>query len=325
MTTLILALGIGVLIASTVMFVINRTMPDPDETAIEERLSAMASRRRGGSAGGGDDDAPSLLVGTDQEAAADIMGKILERFPSLQDYLDQADMDMAPARFVLICGGLFIGGCVLGVVLPVPWMLGPIMGGMMMMGPIGYMMFMRARRLAKFGKQLPHALELLSRSLRAGHSLNQGIGLVGSEMQEPLSVEFSRVFEEQNFGIPIEEALEDMAQRIPNMDLRFFATAVIMQRQTGGDLAEILDKIGHLIRERIQIKGQIQALTGEGRVSGAVLLAMPPGLFVLMYKMSPDYIIQLFTEPAGRIMLMGAIGFQIVGAIAIKKIITIKV
>ena len=172
---------------------------------------------------------------------------------------------------------------------------------------------------------MPEALELLGRSLRAGHSLNAGFGLVANETEPPLATEFGRCFEEQNFGIPLEEAIEDMAGRVPNMDLRFFATAVILQRQTGGDLAEILDKIGHLVRERLMILGQIQALTGEGRMSGAVLLALPPVLFLVMLKLNFEYVMMLFTDPIGRYLLCGALVSQVFGALMIKKIITIKV
>ena len=191
--------------------------------------------------------------------------------------------------------------------------------------PIGWLFIKRKRRLAKFGQQMPEALELLGRSLRAGHSLNAGFGLVATEMEAPLATEFARAFEEQNFGIPLDEAIEDMAKRVPNMDLRFFATAVVLQRQTGGDLAEILDKIGHLVRERLQILGTIQALTGEGRMSGAVLLAMPPVLFLVMLKLNYEYVMMLFTDEIGRYLLCGAVITQLAGAIAIKKIITIKV
>ena len=191
--------------------------------------------------------------------------------------------------------------------------------------PVGWLFLKRKKRLAKFGKQMPEALELLGRSLRAGHSLNAGFGLVASEMEAPLATEFGRAFEEQNFGIPLDEAIEDMANRVPNMDLRFFATAVVLQRQTGGDLAEILDKIGHLIRERLMILGQIQALTGEGRMSGAVLLALPPVLFLVMLKLNYEYVMMLFTDEIGRYMLCAALITQVIGALVIKKIITIKV
>jgi tight adherence protein B len=179
--------------------------------------------------------------------------------------------------------------------------------------------------MAAFTRQLPDALELISRALRAGHSLAAGFSLAGDEMPDPVSTEFTRCYEEQNLGIPLEEALGNMTDRVPSLDLRFFATAVILQRQTGGDLAEILDKIGSLVRERFQIWGQIQALTGEGRLSGIVLLALPPVLFVVMYRLNPEYCMVLFQDPLGQWMLGGAVIMQVFGALVIRKIINIKV
>ena len=183
----------------------------------------------------------------------------------------------------------------------------------------------RRRRLKYFGTQLPDALELIGRALRAGHSLQAGFQLVSSEMPAPIGKEFGYVFEEQNLGIPMEEALFNMCDRVPNLDLKFFATAIVLQRQTGGDLAEILDKIGSLIRQRFQIWGQVQALTGEGRLSGIVLLALPPVLFLAVYKLNPEYMMVLFTDPMGKKMLAGALVLQLLGALVIKKIINIKV
>ena len=148
---------------------------------------------------------------------------------------------------------------------------------------------------------------------------------VGTETRPPLGPEFHRVFDEQNFGVSLEDSLETMTDRVPNLDLKFFSTAVILQRQTGGDLAEILDKIGHLIRERFKIYGQIQALTGEGRLSGIVLLALPPFLFIIMLKLNPDYIMLLFNDDMGKKLLLVTIGLQVLGAIVIKKIVNIKV
>ena len=145
------------------------------------------------------------------------------------------------------------------------------------------------------------------------------------ESSDPIAEEFGRVFEEQNLGIPFEEALENLTQRVPNLDLKFFVTAVVLQRQTGGDLAEILDKIGHLIRERFKIWGQVQALTGEGRLSGIVLLALPPALFAVVYRMNPDYLMLLFTDELGKKMLVGGIVSQLFGALMIRKIVTIRV
>jgi tight adherence protein B len=144
-------------------------------------------------------------------------------------------------------------------------------------------------------------------------------------MPDPIGSEFAKCYEEQNFGIALEDSLENFSKRVPNLDLRFFVTAVILQRQTGGDLAEILDKIGRLIRERYKIWGQIQALTGEGRLSGIVLLILPPALFVAMYRLNPEYSQTLFTDPMGRQMLGVAIVMQFLGALVIRQIINIKV
>jgi tight adherence protein B len=144
-------------------------------------------------------------------------------------------------------------------------------------------------------------------------------------MPDPIAAEFSMAFEEQNLGIPIERALKNMLNRVPNLDLKFFVTAVAIQRQSGGDLAEILDKIGHIIRERFQILGQVKALTGEGRMSGIVLMALPIALFFAVYYLNPDYMMLLFTDPLGREMILYAFILQIIGAFVIKKIIDIKV
>jgi tight adherence protein B len=191
--------------------------------------------------------------------------------------------------------------------------------------PTGWLLVRRGRRLKAFGAQLPDALEMMARVLRAGQSLGFGFSVVSTEMSNPISREFSRVFEEQNLGIPLEESLHSLCDRVPNLDLRFFTTAVILQRQTGGDLAEILDKIGSLIRDRFRVWGQIQALTGEGRLSGVVLLAMPFLLFIAVYQFNPGYVSVLFTDPMGKKMLAGAIFMQVLGAWVIRRIVNIKV
>ncbi len=324
MSGIVIIIAVGVFVASIIAFAVNVLIPGEDSTSTEDRLAEMASRRRAG--GGGDEsESGSLLLAGGLDDSANALAKYLQGMPALTDYLEQADVKIPPSQFAFICLASFGGGILACVVTPVPILLGPILGALFMGVPIGWVMFKRKRRLAKFGLQMPEALELLGRSLRAGHSLNAGFGLVASEMDAPLATEFGRAFEEQNLGIPLDEAIEDMAQRVPNMDLRFFATAVVLQRQTGGDLAEILDKIGHLIRERLMILGQIQALTGEGRMSGAVLLAMPPVLFLVMLKLNYEYVMMLFTDEIGRYLLCGALATQLAGAIAIKKIITIKV
>ncbi len=268
---------------------------------------------------------PSLLMSGGFDETKNAIDELIKRLPALGEYLNQADIELTARNFMFIMIGCFVGVTTLVAVSPLPILLAPIVGAAAAGLPVFWLTWKRNKRLARFGQQMPEALELLGRSLRAGHSLAAGFGLVGSEMADPIAKEFRRVFEEQNFGIPIEEALEDMTKRVPNMDLRFFATAVVLQRTTGGDLAEILDKIGHLVRERLQILGQVQALTGEGRLSGIVLLAMPPALFLFMLKLNPDYVLTLFKDDLGHYLLGLAVVTQIIGALVIKKIITIKV
>jgi tight adherence protein B len=172
---------------------------------------------------------------------------------------------------------------------------------------------------------LSDALELVARALRAGHSLAAGMHVVAEEMPSPIADEFGRVYEEQNLGIPIEDALKAMCERVPNLDLRFFVTSVLIQRMTGGDLSEILDKIGYVIRERYRILGQVQALTAEGRLSGVILIALPFGLFLTMMYIKYDYVELLWTHPLGIKMAIAALIAQVLGAIVIKKIVNIKV
>jgi len=179
--------------------------------------------------------------------------------------------------------------------------------------------------MGKFARQLPDALEMISRALRSGHGLASAIKVVSDEMNAPLATEFGRVYEAQNLNVPIDVALKEMYRRMPNLDFKFFVTAVTIQRQSGGDLAEILDKIGHIVRDRFRILGQVQALTGEGRISGIVLMALPIVLFFAVYYLNAEYVMVLFTDPLGRKMIGVAIFLQFLGAITIKKIINIKV
>ena len=191
--------------------------------------------------------------------------------------------------------------------------------------PFLWLFWKRKKRLTSFAGQLPDGMELVARALRAGHSLAAGMHVVAEEMPQPICKEFGRVYEEQNLGIPLEEALKGMCERVPNLDLKFFVTSVAIQRQTGGDLAEILDRIGYVVRERFKILGQVKALTAEGRLSGIVLIALPICLFLLMLWMKPDYIELLWKDPMGVKMSIGAIVLMIIGSYAIKKIIDIKV
>lgn len=311
------AVGLGV---ATLIVGVTMLFRTTDES-VEERLDALAGMKPGAATTEGQN---SLLAGPLDDMPG-LMEQIFNRFLNLRLMIEQADMEIAPATFALVMLGLGAGGAVLCGVVGVNYLIAVAVGAVLAMFPVLWLVFLKKRRLKMFGQQLPEALELMARGLRAGHSLQAGFQLVGEETSDPLGTEFIRVFEEQNLGVPLEQAMLGMTERVPNLDLRFFATAIVLQRQTGGDLAEILDKIGSLIRERFKIFGQIQALTGEGRLSGIVLLALAPVLFLVMMKLNYEYAMTLFTDPLGRKMMAFTIVVQLLGAIVIKKIVNIKV
>lgn len=297
-------------------------MRDKPASRVEDRLNMLAGLNLPGSA---KENLQKSVLAQPLDDQPTLIEKLVARIGNFEHIFEQADTTLTISRFVIISAAAALGGLVVGGVLRVHFSLLPLLAILMGMVPTAWLLFRRKRRLKAFAVQLPDALDLLSRALRAGQSLGAGFSMVSSEMGPPLGREFQRVFEEQNLGIPTEQSLRDLAERVPNLDLSFFATAVILQRQTGGDLAEILDKIGHLIRERFQIWGQVQALTGEGRLSGIVLMALPVALFFAVYYMNPEYVMTLFTDPMGKVMLAVAVVLQIIGALVIRKIVNIRV
>jgi tight adherence protein B len=244
---------------------------------------------------------------------------------SLNLLYEQADVNFPFKTFIMITVGLGIAGMVFAVVFSASYYLVPFIGLAMAAVPFFWLMRRRNKRIKQFVEAMPEAVELISRSLRAGHGLASGLHMVAEEMKGPIADEFNRVFEEQNLGIPIELSLRNMADRIPTMDVRFFVIAIVIQRATGGDLAEVLDKIGRMIRQRFELHGHVAGLTAEGRMSGLVLLAMPPSLLLMLYFLNYEYVSVFFTTPLGiKMLTYTAIG-QFLGAIVIKKIIAIKV
>jgi len=315
---------IGAVFFGVVMLIVGIAvlMRDQSVNQMEDRLNAMTGK--------GSKNDPASLSETAQIMAAQYGGKtaldrMLSNWFNLTLLFEQAEVTMPVATFVGISAGLGIGSSLISAYAGISYALAPLVGLFFGVLPLFWLTFRRKRRFKKFASQLPEALELVARALRAGHSLAAGFHLVSQETSDPIGGEFGRVFEEQNLGIPFEEALDNLTHRIPNLDLKFFVTAVILQRQTGGDLAEILDKIGALIRARFKIWGQVQALTGEGRLSGIVLLALPPLLFVTVYRMNPEYLMLLFTDELGKKMLIAGIVSQLVGALVIRKIVNIRV
>ena len=291
---------------------------------IEDRLDLLTGINAPAAAKDGLLKQASALTRPLDQAPA-LLDAVLQRFGNLNLLFEQADTSLTVSMLAIISVVLGVCGAVATLVLKLNPLLAPVVGVVLGCLPLSWVLLRRKKRLKNFAAQLPDALEMLSRGLRAGQSLAFGFNMVGNEMGAPIGKEFSRVFEEQNLGIPMEESLQSLGQRLPNLDLKFFITAVVLQRQTGGDLAEILDKIGSLIRDRFRIWGQVQALTGEGRLSGIVLLALPLVLFITVYQFNPKYVSLLFTDPMGKKMLAVAIFLQVLGALVIRKIVNIKV
>jgi tight adherence protein B len=198
-------------------------------------------------------------------------------------------------------------------------------GGLGLLIPYKILVRRRKRRLKKFEKQLPDALDLLARGLRAGHAFPTGLQQVAKEMPDPLGTEFFETFSQFNHGLDMNTALLNLCQRIDLRDLSFFTTAVLIQRETGGNLTEILEKISILIRERFKLREQVKALTAEGRLSGIVLLLLPPVLVAFLMVVNPSYQAELFQDPTGQVMCGVAVGFQLLGMFTIHKIVNIKV
>ncbi len=197
-------------------------------------------------------------------------------------------------------------------------------------GACGYLPFMwvdakRNKRMAKLEQQLPDALDLIARVLTAGHGFAQGMRIVADEFDEPLGPEFRVVMEEISFGLATEHALLSMAHRLNNMDLRFFVIAVNIQRETGGNLAEITGNIARLLRERSKLRGKVKTLTAEGRLTAWILMALPFGVGSLVYMVNKDFMSVLFTDPTGKMMIQGALLLMVIGALVLKKMVNIRV
>jgi tight adherence protein B len=315
-----LAAFVGVV---TLIVAVALVVRDFSATTAEDRLAVLTGRKAAD--GASDGIVKEQILNESVAGLASMFSGLTERLHDLSMLFEQADSPIKGNAFF----GISLASAALGVAAawagraPVP--LYPVAGLFASLLPLFWLLMRRKSRFKKFAKQLPDALELIARALRSGHSLASGLHVVVEEMPAPASDEFAKAYEEQNLGVPLEQALKSMLRRMPNMDLKFFVTAVAIQRTAGGDMAEILDKIGYIIRERFKIMGQVQALTGEGRISGVVLMALPIALFFAVYYLNPDYVMLLFTEELGRKMVAGAAVLQVAGAIAIKKIVNIKI
>ena len=244
---------------------------------------------------------------------------------TINHLVEQAGLRI-PTTILLVVGiacGILGGGLSSILGLPLACTAVCTAGGFLL--PFAWLMHRRNSRLRSFSYQLPDALELIARSLRAGHSVPIAMQLVAQETLPPIAVEFEECCRKQSLGMSLGDSINEMLRKVPVDELRFFCTAVRMQQKFGGNLAEILDTISGIVRERFAIMGQVKALTGEGRISGAVLILLPLAAFGGLYATRADYLDPLFTDPLGRKLLWGSIVLQLIGALAIKKIVNIKI
>jgi tight adherence protein B len=247
------------------------------------------------------------------------------RGSALGRWIDQSGVKASISGVVVValCTGALLG-LVAGLITHSRW--GFIGGGLVgFMVPFLVLKVKRTRRLRAFEEQFPEGLDLISRALKAGHAFATGLKMVADEMPEPVGPEFRKTFDEQNFGLPMKDALDNLSFRMPLLDVRFFATAVLIQRETGGNLSEILENLSHVVRERFKILRQVRVYTAHGRFTGYVLLALPAVLCMALTFINPEHMNTLFREPIGRMMLTGALVMQTIGFLWIKQVIKIEV
>jgi tight adherence protein B len=253
---------------------------------------------------------------------------IAARVPAVQDIelmMEQAGMNGHVPLFLMMTIGLTVG-LGLGVLALIRWwpgaILAAVIGGMM---PYMVVRFRRNKRLNAFEEMLPEAIDLLGRAIRAGHPLSAGMKMVADETKDPIAGEFRRTHEEHRFGLPFEDALLAMADRVSLIDVRILTTAILIQREVGGNLAEVLDNLANVIRVRFTIRRQLRVYTAQGRFSGYVLGALPIAVGLAIYSLNPPYIRLLFTDPLGKLMVLLAVLFQIAGFLWIRKIVNIEI
>jgi tight adherence protein B len=234
-------------------------------------------------------------------------------------------MKVSISGLFLVAAGL---GALVGLVAGMfagPKLGWPIGGAVGFAAPFVFLKFKRGRRLRAFEEAFPDGLDLISRALKAGHAFATGLKMVADEMPEPVGPEFRKTFDEQNFGLPLKDALDNLTQRVPHIDVRFFATAVLIQRETGGNLSEILENLAQVVRERFKILRQVRVHTAHGRFTGYVLLALPAALCFALMFINPEHMGLLFREKIGQMMLGAALVLQTIGYLWIKQVVKIEV
>jgi tight adherence protein B len=253
--------------------------------------------------------------------AASAGGGVL-RYLALQ--IERANMDMPPGRLLGMAVVVGLAGATLLAWLSPLWVVTVPLGLAAGWLPIAFVRFRAERRARQFEEQFPEAIELIARALRAGHAMTTGLALVAEELPDPVGGEFRLVYDRQNFGMSMPDALRNFAERVPLLDARFFVTAVLTQRESGGNLAEILDNLGDVIRQRFRVKRQIRVVTAHARLTGWVLTMIPVAISLGMVVVAPDHILMLVRDPLGIRMGVAAVGLWVLGYLAIRKLTDVE-
>jgi tight adherence protein B len=259
------------------------------------------------------------LPALDRVLAGSSVGSWLARL------IDQSGVRTTPSAIVIM--GLAAGAAaafIVSVFVHQPFAT-PLAGLFVAAAPFGFLLRRRSARQKRFEEMFPEALDLLARAIRAGHAFQTALGMVADELGDPVGPEFRKTFDQQNYGLPLRDALNEMAARVSILDVRFFVTAVLIQRDTGGNLSEILENLAHVVRERFKIKRQIRVHTAHGRFTGYVLLALPAALAIALTFINPEHMNLLFRERMGQTMLIGALVMQTIGFFWIRQVIKIEV
>jgi tight adherence protein B len=321
---LVVALGIWA-VAMVAWFMVSRYLKSSDVDRIKARL--LGGPRTTKKKGKGKVEAQVLQqTDTTRNRLAQMLVDKYKLAPKLGLLLEQAGLSWSAARFVHLTLVALIGGTAFAwLMLPIPKSLAIFVGLVAAVCPPIYVWRKRKARLKRFEEIFPEALEFVSRSMRAGHAFSVSLEMIHREFQEPVSGEFRRAFEEHNLGLPIEVALQKLAKRVPSLDVHFFVSAVLLQKRTGGNLAEILDKLAYVIRERFKLRGRIRAVSAHGRMTATALSLIPIAVAVLMFYTNPDYVKFFFTDDVGNIMLGAAVALQVIGYFIMQQIVKIEV
>jgi tight adherence protein B len=314
-------------IAIGAWMLVSKYAKSSDVQKIKDRLVGTGKAKKAGKKTG--QGGAQSIIQAQEKSPSRLAQMLVDKYklgPKIIGYLEQAGLKWPPARLVHLCLVAFACG-VAGawMMLPIPNYLDLLVGLIPGCAPIIYVWMKRKSRLRRFEEIFPDTLEFIGRSMRAGHAFSVSLEMIHREFQEPVAGEFRRTFEEHNLGLPIEVALQKLGKRVPSIDVHFFISAVLLQKRTGGNLAEILDKLAYIIRERFKLRGRIRSVSAHGRMTATALSCIPIAVAVLMFYTNADYVKFFFTDDVGQIMLGAAVALQLIGYGVMQKIVHIEV